>query len=74
MSAAPAITPPPSVDPIELTVAEKAALEAERVKLGLAAEKEWAEYLAAGVVRMDDLVHFWDVSFSDVPLLLIVAI
>ena len=72
-SAAPTVTPPPSVIPatsIELTTAEKAALEAESVKLDrLAAEKEWAEYLSVGVVGHSDglnLVRFWDVSHSDI--------
>jgi hypothetical protein len=49
-----------------LSSVEKAAIEAERVKLDRrAAEKEWAEYLAAGTVSVTDglnLVRFWDVS------------
>lgn len=53
------------------TLAEEAEIERDKVKLDrLAAEKEWAEYMAAGVVALSDkpgsaglnLVHFWDVS------------
>jgi hypothetical protein len=54
-----------------LTPAEKAEIERDKLKLDcLAAEKEWAEYMAAGVVTLSEkpgsaglnLVHFWDVS------------
>lgn len=58
---------------LSLTPAAKAEIERTKLKLDrLAAEKEWADYMAAGVVTLSDkpgaaglnLVHFWDVSFS----------
>ena len=55
----------PSLTPAEI---ECTKLKYDR----LAAEKEWADYMAAGVVTLSDkpgtaglnLVHFWDVCFS----------
>jgi len=62
-----ATTAPPS-----LTPAMKAEIECKKLKADrLAAEKEWADYMAAGVITLSDkpgtaglnLVRFWDVCF-----------
>jgi hypothetical protein len=50
----------------EITAAEREVVEREKLRLDrVQAEKQWATYLAAGVVSPEglNLVRFWDVSF-----------
>lgn len=78
-SASPAVPSPCSTRPstpvgsTSTTPLTPAVTEREKLKLDrLAAEKEWANYMAAGVVIPSgkhgasglNLVHFWDVSCS----------
>jgi hypothetical protein len=50
----------------EISAAEREVVEREKLRLDrVQAEKQWATYLAAGVVSPEglNLVRFWDVSF-----------
>jgi len=50
----------------EITAAEREVVEREKLRLDrVQAEKQWATYLAAGVVSPEglNLVRFWDVNF-----------
>ncbi|KAF8154651.1 hypothetical protein B0H34DRAFT_799415 [Crassisporium funariophilum] len=71
-----AIAPQPRVP----TAEEHVAWELERCKLDrFAAEREWADYMAAGVVTMIgkvgvNLVHFWDINKASYPLMFSIAL